>query len=65
MTNTEQLILKEFNKHKIKSDEIASIMSRLDTTEKQNQFLSFLIINRNTFLTISDMLKTIYEMEVV
>lgn len=65
MTNTEQSILKEFNKHRIKSDEIALIMSRLDTTEKQNQFLSFLIINRNAYLTISDMLKTIYEMEVV
>ena len=65
MTNIEQSILKEFNKHKVKTDEFSLIMSRLNTTEKENKFFSYLIINRNVYLTISDMLKNIYEMEVL
>lgn len=55
----EKDILRKFDRQKIKANEIAIIMDKLDNKEKQYKFLSFLMENRNELLSYVDMLKNI------
>ena len=38
----------------IKSDVISVVMNRLDTNDKKNDFLSFMIDNRNVLISLKD-----------
>lgn len=55
LSNLESSILKELDKQNYKADIIALVMERLDTEEKKNIFLSFMIENRNVILSLSDL----------
>lgn len=55
----EKDILRKFDRQKIKANEIAIIIDKLDNKEKQYKFLSFLMENRNELLSYVDMLKNI------
>ncbi len=55
LSNLENSILKELDKQNYKADIIALVMERLDTEEKKNIFLSFMIENRNVILSLSDL----------
>ena len=47
LSNLDCSILKELDRQNIKSDVISVVMNRLDTNDKKNDFLSFMIDNRN------------------
>ena len=47
LSNLDCSILKELDRQNIKSDVISVVMNRLDTNDKKNNFLSFMIDNRN------------------
>ena len=47
LSNLDCSILKELDRQNIKSDVISIVMNRLDTNDKKNDFLSFMIDNRN------------------
>lgn len=59
MTNIDDSILKEFDRQRFNVINISFVMNKLDTLEKKNTFLSFMIDNRNILLTFSDILKEI------
>lgn len=66
MKNLEDLILRELdkqNKQKMKSEQIALIMIKLDNDLKKKLFLSYLIENRNTILKNSTILKEVNSYE--
>ena len=55
LSNLENSILKELDKQNIKADIISIVMSKLDNEDKKNDFLSFMIDNRNVILSLSDL----------
>lgn len=63
MKNLEDLILRELDKQKMKSEQIALIMIKLDNALKKKLFLSYLIENRNTILKNSTILKEVNSYE--
>lgn len=63
MKNLEDLILRELDKQKMKSEQIALIMIKLDNDLKKKLFLSYLIENRNTILKNSTILKKVNSYE--
>ena len=63
MKNLEDLILRELDKQKIKSEQIALIIIKLDSDLKKKLFLSYLIENRNTILKNSTILKEVNSYE--
>lgn len=54
ISNLEISILKELDKQNFKADIISLVMSKLDDDVKKNDFLSFMIENRNVILSFSD-----------
>ena len=54
LSNLECSILKELDRQNIKSDVISVVMNRLDTNDKKNDFLSFMIDNRNVLISLKD-----------
>ena len=50
LSNLDCSILKELDRQSIKSDVISVVMNRLDT----NDFLSFMIDNRNVLISLKD-----------
>ena len=54
ISNLEKSILKELDKQNFKADIISLVMSKLDDDVKKNDFLSFMIENRNVILSFSD-----------
>ena len=63
MKNLEDLILRELDEQKMKSEQIALIMIKLDSDLKKKLFLSYLIENRNTILKNSTILKEVNSYE--
>ena len=55
LSNLQNSILKELDKQNIKADVISFIMNELDNEDKQNNFLSFMIENRNVVISIKDL----------
>lgn len=51
LSNLECSILKELDRQNIKSDIISMVMNKLDTDDKKNRFLSYMIDNRNVLIT--------------
>ena len=47
ISNLDNSILKELDKQNFKADIISFVMSKLDNDDKKNEFLSFMIDNRN------------------
>lgn len=54
LSNLEYSILKELDRQNIKSDVISIVMNKLDTNDKKNQFLSYMIDNRNVLVSLKD-----------
>lgn len=54
LSNLEYSILKELDRQNIKSDVISIVMNKLDTNDKKNKFLSFMIDNRNVLVSLKD-----------
>lgn len=54
LSNLEYSILKELDRQNIKSDVISIVMDKLDTNDKKNQFLSYMIDNRNVLISLKD-----------
>lgn len=54
LSNLEYSILKELDRQNIKSDVISTVMSKLDTDDKKNKFLSYMIDNRNVLISLKD-----------
>ena len=54
LSNFDCSILKELDRQNIKSDVISVVMNRLDTNDKKNDFLSFMIDNRNVLISLKD-----------
>jgi hypothetical protein len=59
LSNLENSILKELDKQNYKADVIAMVMSKLDNDDKKNNFLSFMIENRNVILSFQDLISQI------
>lgn len=55
LSNLENSILKDLDKQNFKADIISIVMSKLDNEDKKNDFLSFMIDNRNVILSLSDL----------
>lgn len=51
LSNLECSILKELDRQNIKSDIISMVMNKLNTDDKKNIFLSYMIDNRNVLIT--------------
>lgn len=54
LSNLECSILKELDRQNIKSDVISTVMNKLDTDDKKNKFLSYMIDNRNVLISLKD-----------
>ena len=54
LSNLDCSILKELDRQNIKSSVISIVMKRLDNNDKKNDFLSFMIDNRNVLISIKD-----------
>ncbi len=54
LSNLEYSVLRELDRQNIKSDVISVVMDRLDTNDKRNQFLSYMIDNRNVLISLKD-----------
>ena len=54
LSNLDCSILKELDRQNIKSDAISIVMNRLDNNDKKNDFLSFMIDNRNVLISLKD-----------
>ena len=54
LSSLECSILKELDRQSIKSDVISIVMNKLDTDDKKNNFLSFMIDNRNVLISLKD-----------
>lgn len=59
MTNLDDSILKEFDRQRFNNINISFIMDKLDTFDKKNKFLAFMIDNRNVLLSFSDVIKEV------
>ena len=59
MTNLDESILREFDRQRFNVIGISLIMDKLDTFEKKNKFLAFMIDNRNVLLSFSDVVKEV------
>ncbi len=55
LSNLENSILKELDKQNFRSDIISIVMDKLNTEDKQNKFLSYMIKNRNIILSLADL----------
>ena len=55
LSNLECSILKELDMQNIKSDIISIVMDKLDTDDKKNQFLSYMIDNRNVLISLKEL----------
>ena len=62
LSNLECSILKELDRQNIKADVISIVMDRLDTDDKKNKFLSFMIDNRNVLISLNDIF---YELKII
>ena len=51
LSHIDSAILKELDRQLIKSDVISIVMNKLDNEDKKNEFLSFMIDNRNVLIT--------------
>lgn len=51
LSHIDSAILKELDRQLIKSDVISIVMNKLDNDDKKNEFLSFMIDNRNVLIT--------------
>ena len=54
LSNLDCSILKELDRQNIKSSVISLVMKRLDNNDKKNDFLSFMIDNRNVLISLKD-----------
>lgn len=54
LSNLDCSILKELDRQNIKSSVISIVMKRLDNNDKKNDFLSFMIDNRNILISLKD-----------
>ena len=54
LSNLDCSILKELDRQSIKSNVISIVMNRLDNNDKKNDFLSFMIDNRNVLISLKD-----------
>lgn len=54
LTVLDKSILKELDSQNFKADIISMIMDILDTEYKKEEFLSFMMKNRNEFLSLKD-----------
>lgn len=54
LSNLECSILKELDRQNFKSDVISIVMDQLDTDDKKNKFLSYMIDNRNVLISLKD-----------
>lgn len=54
LSNLDCSILKELDRQNIKSSVISIVMKRLDNNDKKNDFLSFMIDNRNVLISLKD-----------
>ena len=59
MNSIDQSILKEFDKQRFNVIIISFIMDKLDSFDKKNKFLAFMIENRNVLLSFSEVLKEV------
>ena len=59
LSNLDCSILKELDRQNIKSDVISVVMNRLDTNDKKNDFLSFMIDNRNVLISLKDIFSAV------
>ena len=59
MNNLEKFILKELDRLSIDSSKISIIMNNLNSVEKKNNFLSFMIENRNILISFNDIVEEI------
>lgn len=55
LSNLENSILKELDKQNFRSDIISIVMNKLNTEDKKNKFLSYMIENRNIILSLADL----------
>ena len=55
LTNLEMSILKELDCQILGGGVIAAIMKRLNTEEKETQFLQYMLINRGVIIPIPDL----------
>ena len=62
LSNLECSILKELDRQNIKADVILIVMDKLDTDDKKNKFLSFMIDNRNVLISLNDIF---YELKII
>lgn len=54
LSNLDCSILKELDRQNIKSSVISIVMKKLDNNDKKNDFLSFMIDNRNVLISLKD-----------
>lgn len=52
----DETIAKELDQHRIKSNDMADIINLLDSKEKKQEFLSYMISNRNELINVSVLL---------
>lgn len=59
LSNMDIQILKELDKHKIKSNVISIVMKKLDTEDKKNKFFAYLMKNRGIILDKFDIIENL------
>lgn len=59
MSNLELSILKELDVQNISGNNISIIMEKLDTNDKKNEFLAYMINNRNVLLSFKEIIEYI------
>ncbi len=57
LSNLDYSILKELDRQNMKSEIISLVMDKLDTNDKKNDFLDFMIDNRNVLMSIKDIFR--------
>ena len=57
LSNLDYSILKELDRQNMKSEVISLVMDKLDTNDKKNNFLDFMIDNRNVLMSIKDIFR--------
>ena len=57
LSNLDYSILKELDRQNMKSEVISLVMDKLDTNDKKNDFLDFMIDNRNVLMSIKDIFR--------
>lgn len=60
LTVLDKSILKELDSQNFKADIISMIMDILDTEYKKEEFLSFMMKNRNELLSLKDIFNELY-----